>query len=383
MGIVTHALAIAFGAFLHVIWKEKFEPKLDNVVNRRARERHAKKVLPDPPLGFGMFRLGNIELPFAVLFGTPQEPLSIENVVVDYEPLLSHDKEHFPKALKDAIPYLLDIYFAKYPGGTSNNYLARLSDIDQAGETQHDGRGKVTLKFEQTNYNTFLATNRSLDHAVIPSGGLVARFRTNETLRQAYVRFPYDLSKSILANPLGVNVLVISRNLNQTPQNQVLVKKRSKKVALYRGFYQGSAAGFVNSEAHCDEKGRPNVFATAVDEAKQEVADMLVLDPSAFKLIGIGINWEDLDLNAYGYVETGIPAAELVADHARDSYEGTKEALPFDPVAILEHVSKNRWEASGAMCILAALLAHFNREQVEAAAMKVPAKKWRKFTEDS
>lgn len=216
---------------------------------------------------------------------------------------------------------------------------------------------------------------------MIPATGIVSRYRENDTIRQAYAKFPYNLAESPLANPLSVHVVVISKNLNQTPQDQVLVRRRSNKVALYRGFYQSSAAGYMNLVAHVDDNGKPNLFLTAIEEAQEEIADKLDLQPSDFKLIGICANWEDLDLNAYGFVETGLSAAELIGDHKRDTSEGPLESLPFSPSHVLEHIAKHPWEPVGAMAMCAALSAHFDRAQVDAAAQRVPAKAWRDFTE--
>jgi len=148
---------------------------------------------------------------------------AMADIDVVYEPVLSDAQEGFPKELQEAIPYLTDLYLSREPAITRNNYLPRLCDIDQASETDENRRGRVMLTFRQTKFYTFLATNRSLDHAVIPAAGIVSRFTNNDTIRQAYVKFPYNLAESPLANPLSVHVVVVTKNLNQTPQNQVLI----------------------------------------------------------------------------------------------------------------------------------------------------------------
>jgi hypothetical protein len=173
---------------------------------------------------------------------------------------------------------------------------------------------------------------------------------------------------------------VISSNLNQQPNDQVLIRLRSKKVALYRNCYQAAASGFV-SLAHKDELYQPNPFVTAVEEAREEVADRLELSPSEFKMIGLAVNWEDLDLNIYGYIKTGLAVAELVGEFRRDAYEGWIEGVPFNPKAVLSHLTQNRWEPVSTLAMCAALLANFNRSEVEAEAQRVPAKTWRTFLE--
>jgi hypothetical protein len=291
----------------------------------------------------------------------------------------------YPAALTDAKSYLEQAYLKRYeleslPSTGWYNEKPRLYGYEQSPELPDDTRGKLTLYFNLTTFDTFITTNRSLDYAVIPKSGTLSRFTTNQTIREAYVSFPYDLETSVLANPLSATVVVISRNLNQTPRDQIIIRLR-KQVVLYRDYYQVSAAGFM-SLAHRDESGMPNPFVTAVEEASQEIADRLQLTPSEFKLIGISLNWEDMNLNAYGFIETGLSARELLGDFRRDAFEGWLEAIPFEPKAVLNHIAQHKWEPMSVMAICATLLAHFPRKEVEAVARTVPAKVARAFFED-
>jgi hypothetical protein len=314
------------------------------------------------------------------LFGTPRTPFHMANVKIDFQPQMFHQGSDYPEALLEAIPYLTKIYLEQYGKSWTDNPIPRLSGYTQVGETEENMRGELVLHFQLTTFFTFLATNRSLDHAVIPGAGTIERFTRNQTIREAYVNFPYEIEKSVLANPLSANIVVLSSNLNQDPNDQVLIRKRSEKVALYRNCYQTAAAGFV-ALAHKDEFKQPNPFVTAVEEVCEEIADRLRLSPSEFKLIGLSVNWEDLDLNMYGYVETGISVADLISDFRRDAYEGWIEAIPFTPKEVLSHIVQNRWEPVSAFAMCAALLAKFGQEEVEAEARKLPAKPWHTFLE--
>ncbi len=131
--------------------------------------------------------------------------------------------------------------------------------------------------------------------------------------------------------------------------------------------------------AHRDESGVPNPFVTAVAEANQEIADRLNVPPSDFRMIGIAVNWSELDINAYGFVETGLATAELLGDTRRDGYEGWIEAIPFTTHHVLAHIASNRWEAMGAMAVCQVLLAFYPQDEVEAEAKRAPAKPWRAF----
>jgi len=176
-------------------------------------------------------------------------------------------------------------------------------------------------------------------------------------------------------------VVVISRNLNQNPQDQLIIRRRSQEVAFYRGYYQVSATGFVGT-AHHDSAGMPHPFFAAITEAKQEIADSLSLAPDDFILIGLSINWEEFVPVFYGYIETGISVHDLLGDFRRDTYEGSLFAIPFEPKSVLSHITKEKWESSSAIAAVAALLAFYPRNEVEAIARKLPAKNARDFFEN-
>jgi hypothetical protein len=99
------------------------------------------------------------------------------------------------------------------------------------------------------------------------------------------------------------------------------------------------------------------------------------------KMVGLAVNWEDLDLNAYGYSETGLSIAGLMGDFQRDAYEGWIEGVPFTARAVLSHIARNRWEPVSTLAMCAALLSKFGRDEVEAEARRIPAKSWRAFLE--
>jgi len=312
------------------------------------------------------------------LMGSPETPIQMKEARIEYVPRMAHQEEDYPVYLREVIPYLVTRYLQTHndSGRITDNSLPRLCGYTQDGEGLNDERGNITLRFDQTTYHQFLATNRSLDHAAIPSS-----LGSNRTIREAYVSFPYILEQSVLANPLSANVVVISRNLNQEPHDQVIIRFRSEKVALYRSCFQVSAAGYVNLEAHKDTEGLPNPFVTAVVEARQEIADNLILSPSDFKMLGIAVRWDDLDLNLYGHVETGLAISELRGSTRRDDFEGAIDAIPFTPRDVLRHIGQNNWEPVSVLNMCNTLLAYFDRAEVEAEARRIPARGWRSFLE--
>lgn len=350
-----------------------------------ARGRYKPTRMPNPPKGFANYRLGNIEVAVMNLLGSPETPFRMEEVRIEFEPILYHQQPNYPVALAAAKPYLEKVYCERYAlreQDISRMAVPRLSGYKQAFETARDLRGGLALRYNLTTFDTFVTTNRSLDYAVIPYFGPLSRFTRNQTIREAYVRFPYDPEESVLANVPSAIVVLISRNLNQNPKDQVIIRLRSKKVILYRNCYQVSAAGYM-SQAHLDQYKVPNPFVTAFEEARQEIADTLKLhlQPADFRLIGLALSWEDMLPFFYGYFETGLPAQELLGDFRRDDYEGWVEAIPFDPKTVLSHIAHHKWTPESVVAMCATLLAFFPREEVEAMAHRIPAKAFRDFYE--
>ena len=300
------------------------------------------EVTPPPPQEFPTFKLGRIEAPAMNLLGDPDTPFSCAEVRIETDPASSGaHRPDYPIALKAAKASLEEMHRRRYSHTEiADNPLPRLEELVQAGETEGNLRGGLTLRFGLTTFSTFMATNRSLDYSCIPSDGILGRIRT---IRDAYVRFPYRLHESVLANPLSANVFLISRTTAQTPTEQVIIRQRSSNVALYRGAFQASAAGFV-SVSHLDAQGRPNPFVTAVSEAREEISSLLPAEPAEYHLLGIAVNWEDLDINAYGFMVTDLAVADLLGGFRRDDYEGSMQSLPFEPECLLNHLVSNRWE---------------------------------------
>lgn len=364
----------------HVSWvTEDIEKISSQETTYSAGVKYGIVQTPNPPKGFDKYRLGNIELPVMNLLGSPKTPFNLSEVIIEHEDLIHYQQPDYPAPLADAKDYLVGTYIKRFKGNWRNNPLPRFSGYRQSAETSENRRGRLTLSFSRTDFFTFLATNRSLDNKIIPVEYALGT-TDYQTIREAYVNFPYKLEESFLANTLGAIIVVISRNLYQRPKDQVIIRFRGEKVALYQNCYQVSASGFM-SLAHRDSNDLPNPFVTAVVEANEEIADRLQLEPADYRLIGIAVNWKDMDLNAYGYAETGQSTRGLLGDFRRDAYEGTVEAIPFEPKSVLQHIAQNKWEPVSVLTMCATLLAHFPRREVEAIARTLPAKHARDFDE--
>ena len=360
-----------------------FSKKLNGYVISRSKSRYTSFKTPPPSKEFHCFRIGNFEIPAMSITGSPDTPFHFEEVKIKFHPEMKEEKSDYPIELKAARQYLIQECVKRFNlKSVDENILPRLDDIEQGGEQEGDKRGDLSIHFSLTHFASLCATNLSVDQCVIPRKGLIDQFTANQTIREAYTTLPYsELSKSILANAPGVEVIVISRNLNQTPQDQLIIRRRGQTVSFFRGYYQSSAAGYM-SLTHSTPDGLPNPFVTAVAEARQEIADSLTSDPKEFHLIGLMLQWQVLHPAFYGYIVTGKSIQDLLGDFKRDSYEGVLSAIPFEPKTILTHLAKEKWTATSTLAVISTLLAFYPRKEIESIARDLPAKNWKDFLEN-
>ncbi|TVV76953.1 toll/interleukin-1 receptor domain-containing protein [Sphingomonas solaris] len=325
---------------------------------------------------FGFYKIGNITIPARPILGIPKQPFAPRDVAITFDDVNHWDRETYPKILNKQFQHLFDTALSDHhlkAGGLTDNSLARLDSWDQAPEGQEDERGLVTFNFSKTSYFRIWATNSAIDVPFADENG------RETTIRNSFCYQPYgDLSKSVLANNPGVEVVIISDTPQQTPQRQVLIRRRSEKAAGYKGWYQVSASGHL-SLAHGDEEGRPSPFVTAIHEAKQEVADSLELDPDDYKMVGLLLKAQDLHPSFHGYIVTDRAADELKVEFCRDDWEGLKSAIAFDPDTVFTHIAENKWYPLSAMAMIAALQAFYPPSEVREAALRVKVKRAQDF----
>lgn len=358
--------------------------RIKDFILQRAKSRYSITNTPLPAKDFHSFRIGNLEIPAMPIIGSPETAFNVSEVTVKFRPVFRHQQDDYPVELLSAQSYLVEECRRRYglTKVSDENIVPRLDSITQGPEVQGDKRGRLFIGLSLTTFDTYFATNKSLNYRVIPKNGLVSRFTSNQTIREAYVTAPHeDLTKSLLANPPAVHIAVISRNLNQNPKDQLVIRRRSQDVAFYRGYYQVSATGYM-STAHHDSAGIPSPFRTAIMESRQEIADGLLLTPEDFRLIGLSLNWEDFLPVFYGYIETGLSVQEMLGDFRRDTFEGSLLAIPFNPKSVLTHIVREKWEPQSALAAVAAVLAFYPRNEVDAIARTLPAKDIRNFFEN-
>lgn len=171
------------------------------------------------------------------------------------------DLTSLPKDVQKVYPDYLEKRraIAKARGATfEQREHVRLDDYEISLRYPDDAPWPLRLIVSRTDYYMIQATNYSLDE-LLPGGS---------TLREKYARDPGDLRNSILANPLAVNLSIV------TADHQVCLAIRGRKTAVTPGGYAPAVSGTGNPELDLDEEGNYSPFLTAVREASEEVLEL-------------------------------------------------------------------------------------------------------------
>jgi hypothetical protein len=94
--MIVELIELLIGFILGVILDWWARPSLsrwlDEVAMQRARARYGPTRIPDPPKKFTKYRLGNIEIPVMNLFGSPETPFEMDEVEIQYQPIMYHQQ---------------------------------------------------------------------------------------------------------------------------------------------------------------------------------------------------------------------------------------------------------------------------------------------------
>lgn len=363
IGIIVTILAIIIGLpeFIKFIKK-----------SRILKRKIVNKDCPPPDKDFRTYHIGNIEIPVSGIVTSIKKPFTYDEVNIIFKNEIFEEKEAYPKDIKQSKKYLLEKHRLKYNAEYVDNKIIRLDSLKQGHEDENDERGKLFLNMSITRYSDMLITNGMLDEPISIKSKIF-------TLREKYKYLPYsELGKSVFSNPPGVEVIVLSKNVNQSPNWQVILRKRSNNVIGYKNHFQVSASGYI-SLGHIDKNGKPNPFITACEETQQEIAEGLSFEPTDFKLLASALPWHGLCPNFIGYFESEKPVNQIIGDFRRDSYEGDIEAIPFNPNHVLKHIAENDWTPMSAYAMIAVLSSFYRKEEIDSIASSLKQKTCKDF----
>jgi hypothetical protein len=300
---------------------------------------------------------GKLRIPLYVFIESPEHRgFQLKDVEVEWNPtpfippeeILRH-KEQLVKE-KEAAAKARGAPFYDGP-------MVRLKDYGFSDENEE--KCKVILKEQLTSYFTYQATNASLDKKICDGG--------TKTIREKYIKNPYSFD-DVLANPIGVSVLVISE------EGKMVYVQRSNKVNIFPNLYHDLAAGYMNPQKDLID-GKPHPFKTAQRETEEEAG--IKFDVNEFKLLCVGRDSStDLHPEIFGELRTPMTVEEILSTPKRAKFEQLKILnIPFTPedvIPLLRPYIKREnnyeavgWVPAGAVNVLYSLIGEYGYERVK------------------
>jgi hypothetical protein len=271
-------------------------------------------------------RIGNMLLPMRILIGGDGETRYKfpDGIICAW----NREKLVLPEDMAEAYPRFLEkrreaalergAVFEQRDHVRLDDYKIRLVGIE-------DAPSKLELTVSLTDYYTIQATNYSIDE-ILPGGS---------TIRKKYATDPSNLRNSVLANPLAVNLSVV------TADRQIYISLRGKKTAVTASGFAPAVSGTGNPLTDIDNQGIYSPFLTAQREAEEEIIGYRP-DLSEITFFGLARTLKYQLPFLFGEVRLSrVSAGELESSFPRDLWESEGlYPLPLEVDAIVEFIKK-------------------------------------------
>jgi transcriptional regulator with XRE-family HTH domain len=204
------------------------------------------------------FQAGALKFPlFRIVGGDGQTRFNYPNGICSK---YHNSRLDLPQDIMDHYHELLNIRMAEAAGSVfEQRNMLRLDDYEIGLSDPEDRPNRLTLHVSLTDYYEMMVTNKSLN--TIVSGG-------KGKLREFYAGDPMDFSASILANPLAVNLSLVT-----TKDTKIYFARRGKKVATNSGGYGPAVSGTANHTFDFDTNKNYEPFLTAQRESIEEITE--------------------------------------------------------------------------------------------------------------
>lgn len=256
-------LVVAFGFWFFSSQREESRERVRTLVRRvAARLRRVTPPAIGPVLLRGAddyrqkpVRVGGLVLPLRIFLGGDGKTRYAypDGIVCNW----SASKLELPADLAKALPGFVDkrreqalargAVFVQRDHARLDDYDFGMSDID-------DAPYPLRLHMSTTDYHIVQGTNASIDET-LPGGA---------TIREKYASDPGELRHSVLANPLAVNLSIV------TSDRQIYVTVRSRRTATNPEGFAPAVSGTGNPRTDCDAAGNFSPFLAAQREAAEE-----------------------------------------------------------------------------------------------------------------
>jgi hypothetical protein len=179
-----------------------------------------------------------------------------------------------PQDIHDNYHYLLDLRRNECPGAVfEQRNMVRLDNYEIGLSDPGDEPWPLILHVSLTDYFDMMVTNRSLDTRLPGSGSL---------LRDTYALDPVDFTGSRLANPLAVNLSIVTKK-----DSKIYVAKRGSKVATNPNGFGPAVSGTANPLFDLDGSRKYDPFLTALRESYEEVTQPYRPNRSDITIFGL------------------------------------------------------------------------------------------------
>ncbi|MCD6477692.1 MAG: NUDIX domain-containing protein [Candidatus Aenigmarchaeota archaeon] len=250
---------------------------------------------------------GDLKIPFVVLHEDAKKPYSEDEVETNLSSSIFEIPDSIVRNFKEEVVEKKRKEAEEKGKAFFDGPMTRLEDYT-VDDTDH----KLYLYLERTSYFTFAATNKSIDKEMVRE---MMKLRGDSYL---------NLNDG-LANPIGVNVGVVSES-----DNVIIITRRSEKLSQYPGLY-GIPAGFMN----------PDKDKTPFDTARREVEEEMGIDVNDLKMIGIGRAGDDRHVEALMSAITDYTTEEIEAAPKSGKWEHVEiNYVDFTPKDVMNHLTK-------------------------------------------
>ena len=239
-----------------------------------------------------------------------------------------HNKSfELPQHIGDYYNWLLKRRRSEAKGAAfESRHMVRLDDYEFGLTDPYDEPYPLILHVGLTDYNEMMVTNRSLN-TQLPKSRLL--------LREIYAKDPLDFRGSGLANPLAVNLSLVT-----TKDWKIYVARRGQKVATNPAGLGPAVSGTANP-LDFEGRGKYSPFLTAQRESYEEVTRPYEPEFSEVVFFGLARTLEFYFPFLFGELRLDLSEEDLRSSTPQDNWDVSGLiSIPFEIQEVVSFMKK-------------------------------------------
>ncbi len=272
------------------------------------------------------FRVGAITLPLVRIIGGDgniryESPNGIQAIFHGTRLVL-------PQEIHRNYHYLLALRKEESAGAVfEQRNMIRLDDYEVKLSDPNDEPWPLILHVCLTDYYEMMVTNRSLE-TTLPESNL--------SLRSMYATDPTDFRTSKLANPLAVNLSLVT-----SKDSKIYIASRGSKVATNPSGFGPAISGTANPLFDMDNPRNYSAFLTAQRESYEEVTEPYKPRFSEITFFGLARTLTYYFPFLFGELRLDIDEAGLHSYLPQDNWDTRRlVSIPFTVDAVLGYIKR-------------------------------------------